>query len=55
MGLTIEKYERQQKLFQFLRADLRRYKMAYERALDSETMYTPLVPMHKCEESQLNI
>ena len=47
-------YEEQQKLFDFLRSDLRRFKTAYETALESETIYSPLTPTHRIEEAQLN-
>ena len=40
-------------MFNFLRNDLRKYKEVFEKAMEWETMYSPLTPTHKFSDKEL--
>ena len=48
---TLEKkmqiFNEQQSMFNYLRNDLRKYKEVFEKAMEYETMYSPLTPTHQ--------
>ena len=48
---TLEKkmqhYNEQQSMFNYLRNDLRKYKEVFQKAMEFETMYSPLTPTHQ--------
>ena len=49
----MQKFSEQQQMFDFLRNDLRRYKEAFEMAMEAETMYSPLTPTHRLSQDHL--
>jgi len=50
----MQKFSEQQQMFDFLRNDLRRYKQAFEMAMEAETMYSPLTPTHRLSDEHLS-
>ena len=41
-------------MFNFLRNDLKKYKEVFEKAMEHETMYSPLTPTHQFSANELN-
>ena len=49
----MENFVDQQSMFNYLRNDLRKYKEVFNKAIEHETMYSPLTPTHKYSEEDL--
>ena len=47
-------FNEQQSMFNYLRNDLRKYKEVFQKAMEHETMYSPLTPTHQFSAQQLN-
>ena len=47
-------FHEQQSMFNFLRNDLKKYKEVFEKAMEHETMYSPLTPTHQFSANELN-
>jgi hypothetical protein len=43
----VESYEEQQSLFALMKGDLKKFKNAYDQAVESETMFSPFTPSEK--------
>ena len=41
-------------MFNYLRNDLRKYKEVFQKAMEYETMYSPLTPTHQFSTNELN-
>lgn len=46
-------FSEQQQMFNFLRNDLHKYQEVYKKAMEFETMYSPLTPTHKYDKDKL--
>lgn len=46
-------FNEQQSMFNYLRNDLRKYKEVYQKAIEHETMYSPLTPTHQYSAAEL--
>ena len=49
----MELYSEQQSMFNYLRSDLEKYKEVFQKAMEYETMYSPLTPTHQFSTNEL--